>query len=184
VYLDKASKELVVKVVFAGDGKAALEAASSLAAQAKVGTASPVVPLLEGSVRTFTQRMPRIQVRGFALRIEVVAVALHQLHAAFDASQAAASEKEVVTCDALVPRARRRGQPRCRHHVRTRAFDCPRPWSERHEDADCRDRKRDVACERARARQRDDCGGTSRRRICASGGRQVIAGDRHDRHRN
>ena len=102
VYLDKAAKQLVVKIVYIGGGQRALDEVSSIAAKPKAGTASPVTPRLGDSVRTFTQQMPALQVRGFALRIEIVGASLAALAANVAASELPATEKMILKADALI----------------------------------------------------------------------------------
>src|SRR5580704_6353929 len=79
MHLDKASKELVVKIVYASEHAGALDEVQALAAHAKPGTATPIVSRLGGAVRTFELRMPQLQVRGFAVQLKIVGVSLDQL---------------------------------------------------------------------------------------------------------
>ena len=100
VYLDKAAKQLVVKIVYVGDGQQVLDVVSSVAAKSQ--TASAVVSRLGDSVRTFTQQMPGLQVRGFALRLEIVGASLAALRTAVAASEVAEMEKTIIKADALI----------------------------------------------------------------------------------
>jgi hypothetical protein len=79
MHLDKASKELVVKIVYASEDVGALDEVQALAAHAKPGTATPIVSRLGDAVRTFELRMAQLQVRGFAVQLKIVGVSLDQL---------------------------------------------------------------------------------------------------------
>jgi hypothetical protein len=102
MHLDKGSKELVVKYVYAGDGGGSLEQVTQLAAQTQPGAATPVVRRLNESVRTFTLRMPALQVRGFALRIEVVGISLDGIRAAIPKAEAVEMETTILQADAMI----------------------------------------------------------------------------------
>jgi hypothetical protein len=101
MYLDKGTKELVVKVVYAGDGNGALDQVAALASKAKPGTATALIPLGE-TVRSFTQHIRGIQVRGFSLRVEILGASLDGLRAELGAAEADALEKTIVTSDAVI----------------------------------------------------------------------------------
>jgi hypothetical protein len=85
MYLDKASKELAVKIVYASEHGGALDEVDALAAQAKLGTASTIVSRLDGAVRTFELRVPSLAVRGYPLQLKIVGISLDQLGTAAEA---------------------------------------------------------------------------------------------------
>jgi hypothetical protein len=104
MYLDKANHELVLKIVYASDGSAALDQVTALADSAKQGLATPVVPRMGGTVRAFTLHLdPSIGViRGFAPRVEVVGVSLDGLRGVLGPADADAMEKTILKGDGLV----------------------------------------------------------------------------------
>jgi hypothetical protein len=104
MYLDKATNELVLRIVYAGDGDGALDDVTLLASAAKPGLATPVISRVHGAVRTFTVHLdPSIgTIRGFAPRVDVVGVSLDRLRSAMGSVDAAAMEKTVLRADGLV----------------------------------------------------------------------------------
>jgi hypothetical protein len=104
MYLDKNSNELVLKIVYAGDGKVALDQVTSLASAAKPGLATPVIARMNGSVRMFTLHLdPSIgKIRGFAPRVDIVGVSLDGLRTGLGATKAVEMEKTILTGDGLI----------------------------------------------------------------------------------
>ncbi len=98
MYLDKENKELVLKIVFAGEGKHALEEVSLLASQVRPA-ASSVISLLDDAVRMSKIRFPGIQVRGMALRAEVDGVSIDGLRAKVGEAEA---DRTTLVSDGLI----------------------------------------------------------------------------------
>lgn len=102
--LDKTAKDVVVKIVYASEGAAALDEVAALAAQAKPGTATPIVARLGEAVRTFELRLPGLAVKGYALQLKIVGVSLDVL--------VAGEEKLLFAADGAVVIAEQTGKAR------------------------------------------------------------------------